>query len=278
MTGGPRSERPRRTLRALSTVLIVSGALVSTDAILTVTWQEPLTAFLTARAQAELEDELADLRAGGPTRAEARALRGIPEGATRIAYLARSLRQRTPAGDAVARLRIPRIGVDAVVVQGTAPEDLRKGPGLYDRSSFPGSGGTTAIAGHRTTYGAPFRNVDELGPGDRIVLELPYGSFGYEVQRTRIVEPTEVSVLARVAHEQLVLSACHPLFSAAQRIVVFARLTDSAAAPVAGPPLDPGAMGPPSPGERGSNVRRGLSSDSLAQADGVRGWRSTAPR
>jgi len=254
VSAGPRSERRRRALRALSTVLIVTGALVLLDAVLTVTWQEPLTAFVTARAQAGLEDDLADLRAGGPTADEASVLRGIPAGSTRIAYLARSLRQRTPPGDAVARLQIPRIGVDSVVVQGTAPEDLRKGPGLYDRSSFPGSGGTTAIAGHRTTYGAPFRDVDELRSGDRIVLELPYGTFAYEVQDTRIVEPTDVSVLDRIDHDRLVLSACHPLFSAAQRIIVFARLTESAPARA----TEHGVMGPPSPGEVRSNVRRGI--------------------
>jgi sortase A len=271
MSPGRRPERRRRALRALSSVLIVAGVLVLADAVLTVVWQEPLTAYVSARDQAGLQDEFGRLRAVGPTAAETRALRSIPAGSTRTAYLARSLRQRAAEGSAVARLRIPRIGVDSVVVQGTRPPDLRKGPGIYDRSSFPGSGGTTAIAGHRTTYGAPFRNVDELEPGDRIELELPYGSFGYEVESTRIVDPSEVSVLERVDHEQLVLSACHPLFSAAQRIVVFARLTDAG-------DRDPRVMGPPHPGEARSNVRRGRSSDVLAQADGSSGWRSTAPR
>lgn len=274
MTPGARAERRRRVLRALSTVLIVTGTLVLVDAILTVTWQEPLTAYVSGRAQDDLEDDLADLRAGGPTPAESRALRSYPAGSTRLEYLARSLRRRVPPGGAVARLRIPRIDVDTVVVQGTDPGDLRKGPGIYDRSSFPGSGGTTGIAGHRTTYGAPFRHVDELERGDRIVLELPYGTFEYAVERSRIVEPTEVSILDPVGYDRLVLSACHPLFSAAQRIVVFARLTESSGVRT---PAH-GVMGPPSPGEGGSNVRRGLSSDSLVRADGVRGWRRTAPR
>jgi sortase A len=84
-----------------------------------------------------------------------------------------------------------------------------------------------AIAGHRTTYGAPFRRVDDLGRGDRIELRMPYGRFVYRVERTRIVPPTEVSVTARVSYDRLVLSACHPLYSAAQRIVVFARLEEA---------------------------------------------------
>jgi sortase A len=81
-----------------------------------------------------------------------------------------------------------------------------------------------AIAGHRTTYGAPFRNVDRLERGDRIELRMPYGRLTYAVERTRIVRPTELSVIDRVAFDRLVLSACHPLYSAAKRIIVFARL------------------------------------------------------
>ena len=84
-----------------------------------------------------------------------------------------------------------------------------------------------AIAGHRTTYGAPFRRIDQLERGDRIELRMPYGRFVYRVERTRIVPPTETSVTARVAYDRLVLSACHPLYSAAKRIIVFARLERS---------------------------------------------------
>jgi sortase A len=81
-----------------------------------------------------------------------------------------------------------------------------------------------AIAGHRTTYGAPFRTIDKLDNGDRIRLEMPYGRFNYRVQKTRIVEPTQVSVKRPVGYDRLILSACHPLYSATKRIVVFARL------------------------------------------------------
>ena len=84
-----------------------------------------------------------------------------------------------------------------------------------------------AIAGHRTTYGAPFRKLDELETGDRIEVAMPYGRFVYAVERKRIVPPTATWVTQRVRHDRLVLSACHPLYSAAKRIVVFARLVDT---------------------------------------------------
>ena len=85
-------------------------------------------------------------------------------------------------------------------------------------------GQTVAVAGHRTTYLAPFRFINELGPGDRIVVTMPYGRFTYIVQYQRIVQPTATSVVDDVGYDRLVLSACNPLYSAAQRIIVFARM------------------------------------------------------
>jgi sortase A len=115
-----------------------------------------------------------------------------------------------------------------VVVHGTGTGDLRKGPGHYPDTPLPGERGTVAIAGHRTTYGAPFRNVDKLERGDRIELAMPYGQFTYRVERTQIVPPTALWVTDRVRFDRLVLSACHPLYSAAERIIVFARLEGAA--------------------------------------------------
>ncbi|MGI8781775.1 MAG: class E sortase, partial [Solirubrobacteraceae bacterium] len=127
-------------------------------------------------------------------------------------------------GHAVGRLRADAIGLDTVIAEGTGAGDLRKGPGHYPETPLPGARGTVAVAGHRTTYGAPFRRVDAFDPGDRIELRMPYGRFVYRVERTRIVAPTATWVTRRVAYDRLVLTACHPLYSAAQRIVVFARL------------------------------------------------------
>jgi sortase A len=119
---------------------------------------------------------------------------------------------------------IPRIGLSSFVVEGTNVGDLRRGPGHYPGTPLPGQRGTVAIAGHRTTYGAPFRHIDKLRPGDRILLDMTYGRFVYSVQSSRIVPPTALWVKAPKPYQRLVLSACHQLYSAAKRIVVFARV------------------------------------------------------
>jgi sortase A len=207
--------------RALGTALLVAGLLVLADVAVTMAWQEPVSALRGARAQHRLAGELRRLELAAPVRGAARA--AVP---ARLASAARSFARSRREGTAVAELRIPRIGLRAVVVRGTAPDDLREGPGLLDGTPLPGEHGTTAIAGHRTTYGAPFRHLDALRRGDAIALRLPYGSFRYAVEATRVVDPGDLSVLRRVHHDRLVLSACHPLFSAARRIVVLARLVE----------------------------------------------------
>ena len=200
--------------RALGTALLVAGVLVLAGVAVTMAWQEPVSALRGARAQHRLAGELRlDL-----------ATPAAPSTSLRLAAAARAFARDRRDGDAVAELDIARIGLRAVVVRGTAPDDLREGPGLLDGTPLPGEHGTTAIAGHRTTYGAPFRHLDALRRGDTIGLRLPYGSFRYAVEATRIVDPGDLSVLRRVEHDRLVLSACHPLFSAARRIVVLARL------------------------------------------------------
>jgi sortase A len=217
--------RRRRALRGLSTVLIAVGVLVLADAGVTLLWQEPLTALQTKVRQHGLRGDLKHLEAQGPTAIERKVLSGLGDSDRRIAFLARSLQRHTAPGDAIGKLKIPRLDADFVMVKGSDPSDLRKGPGTFDGSPLPGLGGTAAIAGHRTTYLAPFRHIDRLKPGDRITIEMPYATFTYRVQRTRIVSPDTVKVLRDVGYARLVLSACHPLFSAAQRIVVVSRLT-----------------------------------------------------
>ena len=165
---------------------------------MTLAWQEPVSAFLADKEQAELKEQLDH----PPPRVIAR--NPLP-------------------GDAIGQIELPTIDKSAYVVEGTDTDDLRKGPGHYPDTPMPGEHGTVAIAGHRTTHGAPFRNVDQLERGDRIVMQMPYGSFIYRVERTQIVEPTALWVTKRVGYDRLVLSACHPLYSAAQRLIVFAR-------------------------------------------------------
>src|SRR5919202_3955366 len=201
--------------RALAVVLMLAGTAALADAALTVVWQEPVSALRAHPAPPALHAELRalDLALPAPTASQRRAA---------VAASAASVRRRVRDGQAVARLRIPRIGLDAVVVRGTAPDDLKRAPGLLDAAALPGEPGTAAIAGHRTTYGAPFRHIDSLRRGDRIAVTMPYGTFRYAVEATRIVDPGDVSVLRAVGHRRLVLSACHPLFSAARSIVVYA--------------------------------------------------------
>lgn len=192
----------RAVLRFVASVLMVSGVMLIADAVLTLTWQEPVSAFLQARQQADLKRELAH----PPAR-----LRGF-------------IHFRPLKGDAIGEIELPAIHKNAFVVQGTDTGSLRKGPGHYPDTPLPGKRGTVAIAGHRTTHGAPFRHIDSLKPGDTITLAMPYGTFVYKVQRTRVVDPNATWIKRNVGYSRLVLSACHPLYSAAQRIVVFARL------------------------------------------------------
>lgn len=219
--------RARRSLRALSTVMIVAGVVLLIDAGVTLVWQEPVSAVYARIQQDRLAEGLERLEQAPLAPTERRALERIPDPRRRLAFQARALERRLEPGDPMGRIVMPTIGVSEVFVEGTDPGDLRNGPGHYPDTPLPGVRGTVAIAGHRTTYGAPFRNVDALERGDRIELRMPYGRFVYRVERTRIVPPTEVSVTARVAYDRLVLSACHPLYSAAQRIIVFARLEPS---------------------------------------------------
>jgi sortase A len=214
----------RRTLRALSTILIAAGALLLADAGLTLAWQEPVSAVYARLTQDRLGGDLRALERSGPTRLEERALQKIEGENQRLAFLARSLKRRLDEGEAAGRIRIPSVGARFVVVDGTSSGALRKGPGFFPEKSLPGVGGTVAIAGHRTTYMAPFRRIDDVKAGAEVIVDMPYARFTYEVERTRIVRPDALWVIKDVGHDQLVLSACHPLYSAEQRIVVFARL------------------------------------------------------
>jgi LPXTG-site transpeptidase (sortase) family protein len=123
-------------------------------------------------------------------------------------------------GTPLGRIVIPSIGVDVVMVEGTGKGDLREGPGHWPETPFPGQGGNFVVSGHRTTYGAPFRKLNKVKAGDEIFLVLPYGVARYTVTRTMIVDPKDVKSVAQAGKEQVSLAACHPIYSARQRIVV----------------------------------------------------------
>jgi len=214
----------RTLLRQISTILILAGLMLLFDVGLTLVWQEPVSALYAKYRQDALADDLDALSDPDLGAAEVRALERLPLDEDRAAFLARALKRRTETGDAIGRIRIPEIGVNKVVVEGTDGGSLRKGPGHYPETPLPGIRGTVAIAGHRTTYGAPFRDLDAVDRGDEVSVEMPYGRFIYRVEKTQIVEPTALWVTKRVGYDRLVLTACHPKYSAAQRIAVFARL------------------------------------------------------
>ena len=157
------------------------------------------------------------------------------------------LERRVKEGESLTRIKIPSIGVDVVVVEGTGPDALRAGAGHYKSTPLPCENGNVAIAGHRTTYGRPFANLDLLKPGEQITLETPSGSCTYEITASPagrnaygdtgapfIVSPTDISVVANATKPLLTLTSCHPKGSAAQRIVIQAALVSNGPPPLGG--------------------------------------------
>ena len=209
--------------RLIGTILAVAGCLLLADVALTIVWREPVTWVLSSGDQADL--------AGRLERSTSEFGASLPEGADasgRIAAAADAFERQLEPGDPVGRLWMPSLGEKSVIVQGTKQADLRQGPGHYLPTSLPGQGGTVGLAGHRTTYQQPFRSIDALKPNDELIVTMAYGRFTYRVEGTRIVKPGAVGVLTSArGRERLVLTACHPLYSAAKRIVVFARLADA---------------------------------------------------
>ncbi len=227
LDGAPPTGRTR--LRALRRLLLLAGLVIGVallaDGILTIVWQEPITALQQSRDQAALRTDLQSLQhtlAAAPKVARENSAARIRRQALTL------LHAKRPNGSALGSVDIPRIGLKTVFVESTDHGALKKGPGHYRGTVLPGLYGTVGLAGHRTTYGAPFRRVDELSAGSRIVLRMPYGRFTYKVTGTRITTPADASSLvSHAGTRRLVLTACHPLYSAAKRIVVSARLVSA---------------------------------------------------
>jgi sortase A len=211
----------RRTLRLLGALLIVAGLLLGTWAAVVYFWQDPFTAWYTHREQSKLASayDRQSERFAAPATISRRV---YPSGeVTRLAHgYGRSLHVGAPVG----RLQIKRIGLNMVIVQGTDHESLKKGPGHYASSGLPGGGQLIYIAGHRTTYLAPFSHIDDIRDGDFIVFQVPYGTFTYRAYRHYIVPNTALSVLVSHGREILRLQACHPRFFSSQRYLVDAWL------------------------------------------------------
>jgi sortase A len=228
--------KERRGRRRLGKILIGLGILLLAYSGAVVFWGDPATGLYARWKQHQLTGELDEVFASysstvnltPPAQAEERPL--TPEEIAeyqraRVEAEANELSEKLKMGKALGRINIPRLDVNAIFVQGTRwGPDLSKGPGHYRQTSLPGVGRTTAIAAHRTTFGAWFRNIDDLKQGDSVELRLPYATFHYRVFGHKIVDNGDWSVIRDRGFDTLVLSACHPLYSAAQRWIVFAAL------------------------------------------------------
>lgn len=240
-----------RARRRLGTALLVLGSLLLVYGAAVYFWRDPATDLYARWRQDQLNGQLEDVfrqfresfsvvtesttlpvqdtqeataADGGPTVGESE---DPTAQAKRTSAAAAQFLDQLELGQPIGRLVIPKLGIDPVFVNGTRwGPDLSRGPGRYPETSLPGLGKVTAIAGHRTTFGAPFRHIDRLEPGDEIVLELPYGTFRYRVVGHKIVDDSDWSIIDPRPYDALVLSACHPLYGASQRWVVFARLAD----------------------------------------------------
>jgi sortase A len=215
----------KRFLRIAGTLLAGAGLLAVTWALTVWQWQDPFTALYTSHQQQSLavayeHDEAAYVP---PTQPAAHARTPVRVEKRRIARAARRYRAGLQTGGAVGRLRIPRLNLNAIVVNGTDGATLTKGPGRYLHSYVPGEGELIYIAGHRTTYGAPFAQIQRMRKGDEVTLEVPYGRFVYRVSSSVIVPADDLARLRSPGYEEIALQACHPRFFATERYIVYAK-------------------------------------------------------
>ena len=210
----------RRLFRVLGTLMIVAGVLTLAWAAIVWRWEDPVTSLYTAYEQRNLSSGLDERFALYERRTKPAAF--DPDG---VADEARRYRRETAIGEGFGRIEVPRLGLRMVLVYGTDPEPLKRGPGLDPRTFFPGQGRLVYVAGHRTTYGAPFSDIDDLQRGDVVRVEMAYGTFTYTVTNSRIVPADDLSVLRSKNFEQIALQACHPRFFASHRWITYGRLT-----------------------------------------------------
>jgi sortase A len=239
----------RRAMRGVGKTLIAAGTII----LLFVAYQLWGTGLAEHRSQRKLNRELARILPG-PAQPVPMAVPAPPP---------------PPEGEAVAVIRIPKIGLDKAVVQGVGLADLKKGPGHYPTTPMPGQPGNAAIAGHRTTYGAPFFDLNELAAGDPILVTTQQGRFRYEVTGSKVVSPNETSVLDASRDNRLTLTTCNPRFSARERLIVVAALKGEAAS---APP--PGAEPAPAP-SLGEAEEAGLSGRNAANGPAI-AWGTAA--
>jgi sortase A len=202
-------------------------------------WQDPFTALYTTWEQHKLAEQLQHEMAAPPP---VKFKHGeSPEAEARAIQLAAArFRHTAGEGQAIGRIIVTRLGLNMVLVNGTDEASLERGPGRDLQTYMPGQSRLIYIAGHRTTFLAPFSNINQVRPGDLIRLEMPYGTFVYRTFRHQIVPADDLAVLKSPQHEVLVLQACNPRFFATQRYLVYAHLVS--VDPRSGRPLKPALL------------------------------------
>jgi sortase A len=227
----------RRFGRVFGTLLILAGVLTLAWVVVVWQWQDPFTALYTHVQQSRLSHAYERRAAAFQPALPPPKHRDLAAVERSVAAEARAYQRTLKEGDPVGRIKIGRIGLKMVVVQGTDHDTLKKGPGHYIESGLPGEGGLIYIAGHRTTYLAPFAYIDGIEDGDYVTLEVPYGTFTYRAFRHYVVPESQVSILRNHGREILRLQACHPRFFATHRYIVDAKLVG--VAPRGGEPYTP---------------------------------------
>jgi sortase A len=221
----------RRVLAVVGKILIGAGILL----LLFTAYQIWGTSLQESHTQSQLRSSLQQETNNQQIRhalAQAAALNKLPTGPPVTAPTTGDPAEGEPVGD----IRIPVIGINQVVVEGTNTPDLRKGPGHYIGTPMPGQAGNAAIAGHRTTYGHPFYNLDGVKKGDPIVVTTLQGIFVYDAVSTDVVSPSDTKVIDNVPADWLTLTTCNPRFSASTRLIVHAQLAHSQLFPNSGLP------------------------------------------
>src|SRR6185312_8968767 len=215
-----RLPRSRQANGLAGGLLLVLGAVLVATALMTIFWQDPVTAVFTQHEQKVLSAQLAAAEKAPVQQSTLTLVQRAESDPERIALLARDLAGRSESGDPLGRIGIPRMDINFVFVSGVGTSSLKKGPGHYDGSPLPGQ---------PTTYSAPFRRMNRLRRGDKITLTMSYGRFTYRVEGLRVVLPQNTGVLKHVRHNRLVLTTCTPVDSAAKRLVTSARLVRAVA-------------------------------------------------
>ena len=212
----------RRTARIVGILLVIAGVGTLAWTIAVWRWEDPFTALYTHYEQHRLAASLKrEFQVYAPK--QVAGAETIASEQRRLAVDAARFRRHAREGQAIGRIIVPRMGLNMVLVNGTDHDTLTKGPGRDPRTYMPGQGQLVYIAGHRTTYLAPFSHIDRLRRGDRVRIEMPYATFVYEITGHRIVSATDLGILRSKGRELLELQACHPRFFATHRYIAFAR-------------------------------------------------------